>query len=131
MGKSSYEKTKKWREELKKDEEKMKKYREKEAARQRIYRQKMAIAAKKDNKLLQEKRRKNRIRQQRRRGKINNNVYIIIPKSSYKCKQTLVKAVRKVEMSLPKDKSKIVEVIEGLYKKYVERTVREQKNTLD
>lgn len=106
MGKTSYETTKKWREELKKNEEKIKKYRKKEAERQRVYRRKMADAAKKDEKLLQEKRTKDRIRQQRRRGEINKSVRNFIPESSYKCKQTLGKAIGKVEKALPIDLSK-------------------------
>lgn len=130
MGKTSFETTKKWREELKKNEEKIKKYRKKEAERQRVYRRKMADAAKKDEKLLQEKRTKDRIRQQRRRGEINKSVRNFIPESSYKCKQTLGKAIGKVEKALPIDLSKKVELIEKLYKKYVEPLKREQEKHL-
>lgn len=105
-----------WRERLKQDENKLKEHKDKQAERMREYRKRKACEAKNNSKILKEKRNKDRVRQQKCRAiKKNSSTQY---KSGYLCKQTLSKAIKKVERALPRDAIKKGEVLQALCEKY-------------
>lgn len=123
MGKTLAEKNKeyakKYRATLKKDATKLNEFREKEKERQRLYRKKLKeIKTNLNQDLLKDKRQRDNERQRKSREKKKTKMVV----EPYSCRQTLGKAVRKVEKSLPLDLGKKVKVINVLYEKYVKAT---------
>lgn len=119
---------KRWRENIKKDETKLQNYKFKNKERMRNARQTARTLAEGNEKLIEENRKYNRIRQRERRQKLfDMSLGRQKEKAPYECKQTLAKAVKKVEMAMPKDFDKKLKVLEVLAKKY--NRIEENKNT--
>ncbi|XP_064553731.1 uncharacterized protein LOC135439050 [Drosophila montana] len=100
------------RDALKRDPIKLAVYREKAKERARIYRARLLSNDKEQ--ILE----KNRIRQRIYRDRKKNETQIEESCEPYACKNTLGKAVAKVERALPKDLDNRIEVINALYEKY-------------
>lgn len=96
--------------------QKLKIVREKAAERMR----KRRLALTKNKKALEQMQEKERARLKGYRQKKKNEAQQEEEHEAYSCKQTLGKAMKKAERALPSDLKKKMEVIKGLFKKYVE-----------
>lgn len=105
---------KRWRESLKKDESQIQKYNLKNVERMRKVRHTWKAVCEGNEKLMEEKRKYNRIRQRERRRKLLMEHEI--KNTPYKCRQTLMKAVKKVEKAMPKGMHQRLKVLDVLVK---------------
>lgn len=122
MGKTSAERMRKLREKLKQDQEKFENYKEKERVRDKERREKMKIkntlsATSAQNCRQKETERKKRYRQKIKDAKIGAKKINSTPNStlgSYKCPQSLGKAVKRLQNVLPNSPNKTKAVIKKL-----------------
>lgn len=119
-----------YREKIKEDEEKWLEYKKKDAKRKAEYRKRLSQKLKSDGILLRKKREMDRIRQQAKRQKKNAVRNSNSNGEAYSCKQTLSKALKKVEAALPKDLNKKIAVLKSLFNKYIKPTDLMDENTI-
>lgn len=119
---------KKFREKLKEDPVKLQAYRLKAKERAQTYRQRQLKLCKTSKKLTKERREKDRVRQKQHRMK-NKNSKFEETNEAYTCKQTLGKAVKKVEKAMPMNLKKKIAVLNVLNAKYLNSTIIAEKKS--
>lgn len=102
----SRQKAQQYRERLKEDPLRLQAYRLKAKQRSRKHRKKLRELSKENEKLMKEKREKDRLRQKKHREIKENEASKENNFGAYSCKQTLGKALKKVEKALPEDLQK-------------------------
>lgn len=107
----SKERVRKWRERLKADPDKWKEHLSKEQERDKARRKKNILRSPNNKRQLKLKRLKDSARQRKHRQEMKEkkeveNITLLSPLGSYRCPQTLGKAVHRVKKSLPNSPTK-------------------------
>ncbi|XP_053957300.1 uncharacterized protein LOC128862597 [Anastrepha ludens] len=121
--------TTKYREKMKEDVEKWQEYKKKEAKRNQEYRKRLSQKMKSDSNLLEKKKEKDRVRQQVLRQKKSVNNIGSLNCDIYSCKQTMGKAIKKVERALPRNLNRKIAILKSLCNKYLRPTETMDENT--